>query len=397
MTRPAEPILHVDMDAFYASVEVLKDPSLEGKPVVVGSPGQRGVVMSASYEARSFGVRSAMPSARARRLCPEAVFVPPDFASYRAYSTRLREVLLSFTPLVEPLSLDEAFMDVAGATTLFGETPLIAARVRARVLQELALTCSVGVAPNKFLAKLASAAAKPDGLLVVPAGDIFGFLHPLPVGALWGVGEKTRETLGRLGARTVAELAALPLRVLDRTLGEQQARHLAAIATGSDDRPVVPYETPKSVSHEETYEQDLDDERRILRELLRLSFRVASRLRTEGYRARTITLKARLASFTTLTRSKTLTAPTDTGADLYRTVRDLFHAVPGGGGRSPRRFRLLGVGATGLVSAGAEQLALVRSGHWEEAERAIDRIESRFGAGAAFPAALLDEGSGPPP
>jgi DNA polymerase IV len=391
--RPPEPILHVDMDAFYASVEVLKDNGLAGKPVVVGSPGPRGVVMSASYEARGFGVRSAMPSARARRLCPEAVFVRPDFAAYRAHSTRLREILLSFTPLVEPLSLDEAFLDVGGATTLFGPPPAIAERVRTRVREELSLACSVGVAPNKFLAKLASARAKPDGMVVVPAERVEGFLHPLPVGALWGVGERTEEVLLRLGVRTVGELAGMSTRVLERTLGEQQARHLAELAAGRDDRSVVPYEAPKQVSHEETYDRDLDDDGEILREVLRLSFRVASRLRKEGFRARTVTLKVRLASFTTLTRSRTLADAADTGAVLYRTAAELYGSLARArtGPRSGRfRIRLLGVAGSGLVPAGAEQLALVRAGRWEDAERALDRIEARFGAGAAVPAALLE-------
>ena len=389
MTRPLppeEPILHVDMDAFYASVEVLKDPTLRGRPVVVGSPGPRGVVMSASYEARSYGIHSAMPSARARRHCPEAVFVPPDFTSYRAYATRLREVLMSFTPVVEPLSLDEAFLDVRGATTLFGPPPEIARQVRGRVLQELGLVCSVGVAANKLLAKLASARAKPDGLVVVTAGDAISFLGPLPVGALWGVGEKTHDVLERLGVRTVGELAALPIRVLERALGEGPARHLHDLATGRDERSVVPYEPPKQVSHEETFDQDLDSLDRINRELLRLSFRVASRLRKEGYRARTVVLKSRLASFTTLTRSRTLSDPTDAGATIYHTVAELYAHVPG----DRKRIRLLGVAGSGLVSSGAEQLALVRAGRWEDAERALDRIEARFGPGAAFPAALLD-------
>jgi DNA polymerase IV len=383
---PAEPILHVDMDAFYASVEVLKEPSLEGRPVVVGSPGPRGVVMSASYEARRFGVHSAMPSARARRLCPEAVFVPPDFSSYRAYSTRLREIFLSITPVVEPLSLDEAFLDVGGATTLFGPPPEIARLVRERVLGELALVCSVGVAANKLLAKLGSAQAKPDGLVVVPAAGATAFLHPLPVTALWGVGGKTHEVLERLGVRTVGELAGLPHRVLERALGEGPARHLHDLAAGRDDRRVVPYEPPKQVSHEETFDHDLDAPETINRELLRLSFRVASRLRKEGYRARTVVLKARLASFTTLTRSRTLADPTDAGATIYGIVADLYAHIPG----ARKRIRLLGVAGSGLVSSGAEQLALVRAGRWEDAERALDRIEARFGPGAAFPAALLD-------
>jgi DNA polymerase-4 len=385
MSRPAEPILHVDMDAFYASVEMRKDPSLAGKPVVVGGGGPRGVVLSASYEARRFGVRSAMPGSRARRLCPDAVFVSPDFSSYRAFATRLREVLMTFTPFVEPISLDEAFLDVGGATALFGPTPEIAERVRATVLAELDLPCSVGVAPNKFLAKLASAAAKPDGVVVVPADDVESFLHPLPVSALWGVGERTHETLERLGVRTVGELAGISRRVLERALGEANGRHLGALARGRDDRAVVPYEAPKSVSHEETFGHDLDSEEDVLRELLRLSLKVAVRLRREGFRARTISIKVRLASFTTLSRSRTIPDATDVGHDLHRIATELYRGLPG----SNRRIRLLGVAATGLVPAGADQLALVRAGRWEDAERALDRIERRFGSGTAIPAALL--------
>jgi DNA polymerase IV len=327
-----------------------------------------------------------MPSARARRLCPDAVFVPPDFTSYRAYATRLREILLSYSPVVEPLSLDEAFLDAGGATTLFGPPPEIARLIRGRVLEDLSLVCSVGVAANKLLAKLATAQAKPDGMVVVPSAEATAFLHPLPVAALWGVGDKTHEVLGRLGVRTVGELAVLPLRVLERALGEGPARHLHDLAAGRDERAVVPYEPPKQVSHEETFDQDLDAPERINRELLRLSFRVASRLRKEGYRARTVVLKARLASFTTLTRSKTLPDATDTGATIYRTVAELYAHIPG----DRKRIRLLGVAGSGLASSGAEQLALVRAGRWEDAERALDRIEARFGPGAAFPAALLD-------
>ena len=384
--RPAEPILHVDMDAFYASVEVLKDPALHGKPVVVGGAGPRGVVLSASYEARRFGISSAMPAARAKRLAPQAVFVPPDFAAYRAASVRLRELLLSFTPAVEPLSLDEAFLDVGGATSLFGDPPVIGERIRARVRDELELVCSVGVAPNKFLAKLGSAAAKPDGIVIVPADAVLEFLHPLPVRAIWGVGERTGETLDRLGVRSVGELAAVPLRVLERTIGDAAARHLLNLAHGRDDRRVEPYEAPKQVSHEETFDRDLDADQDLLRELLRLSFRVAARLRSEGFRARTVTLKARLASFATLTRSRTLPDPTDSGHEIYRTAAELLHAIPGG----RRRIRLLGVATAGLVTSGAEQLALVRTGRWEDAERALDRIEGRFGKEAAIPAALID-------
>jgi DNA polymerase-4 len=383
--RPSEPILHVDLDAFYASVEVLKDPSLAGKPVVVGSPGPRGVIMSASYQARSRGLHSAMPSVRARRLCPDAVFVPPDFDSYRAYSNRFREVLISVSPAVEPLSLDEAFIDVSGSTLLFGSPDQIGARIRRTITEELALTASVGIGPSKLVAKLASTRAKPDGMLVVPAGEVLEFLHPLPVGALWGIGEKTAETLGRLGIRTVGELSATPAAILERVLGEGQARGLLALADGEDDRRIVPFEAPKSVSHEETYPRDLDLEADISREILALSHRVAARLRADGYRARTVTLKLRLPSFSTLTRSRTLPSATDVGAEIFTLARELFLHLPAG----RRRFRLVGVAATGLVPAGAEQLALVREGRWSDAERALDRVKGRFGNDAALPAALL--------
>jgi DNA polymerase-4 len=343
-------------------------------------------VSSASYEAREYGVRSAMPTVRARRLCPDGVFVPPDFHAYQAHSNRFREVLLAHTPLVEPISLDEAFLDVGGATRLFGEPREIALRIRAEVEREVGVTCSVGVAPTKFVAKLASDHCKPNGLLFVHASAVSEFLEPLPVGRLWGVGEKTGEVLGRLGVRTIGDLRRTPESILARLLGEQHARHLSGLANGVDDRRVVPYEAPKSVGHEETFEHDLDDDETILRELLALSGKVASRLRADGYRARTITMKVRLATFTTLTRSKTMRDPTDVGAELYQIVAELYRALPG----QRRRVRLLGVQGSGLVPAGAEQLALLRGERWGDVERAVDRIEHRFGRGSAVPASLLD-------
>jgi DNA polymerase-4 len=388
--RSPEPILHVDLDAFYAGVEVLKDPSLRGKPVIVGGIGPRGVVASASYEARAFGVRSAMPGVRARRLCPDGVFLPADFEAYRAHSNRFREVLRSFTPLVETISLDEAFLDVGGATRLFGSPVQIATRIRADVAAEVGVTCSVGVAATKFVAKLASDGCKPDGLLLVAAGETLSYLDPLPVGRLWGVGEKTGDLLGRLAIRTIGDLGRTPRAVLERLLGGQAARHLHELANGIDDRVVVPYEPPKSVGHEETFERDLDDPDEILRELLALSGRVASRLREDGYRARTVTLKARLANFTTLTRSRTLADPTDVGADLYQVASELYRSLPG----ERRRYRLLGVQATGLVEGGAEQLAFLHGDRWGDVERVLDRIEGRFGRGAAKPASLLDRDRG---
>jgi DNA polymerase-4 len=389
-SRVAEPILHVDLDAFYASVEALKDPALAGRPVVVGGAGPRGVVMSASYEARAFGIRNAMPAVRARRLCSDAVFVPPDFESYRAHSNRFREILLAVTPVVEPIALDEAFLDVSGAYLLFGEPTAIAERIRARVRDEVGVPCSVGVGPTKLVAKLASRGAKPDGSVVVRADEVRAFLDPLPAQALWGVGEKTMEVLSRLGVRTVGELARTPPVVLGRLLGEQHARDLHDLARGVDDRVVVAYEPPKSVSHEETFDRDLDDEAELLREILALSRRVGARLREDGYRARTVTLKVRLATFATLTRSRTIQPPTDVAAELNQVASDLFRALPG----ARRRVRLLGVAGTGLVPAGEEQLALLRGERWGDVERAVDRIEQRFGAGAAVPASLLDRGRG---
>ncbi len=384
--RPPEPILHVDLDAFYANVEVLKDPSLRGRPVIVGGTGSRGVVSSASYEARRVGVHSAMPAVRARRLCPDGIFLPPDFDAYRLHSNRFREVLLSYTPLVEPISLDEAFLDVGGATRLFGSPEAIGAGIRADVEREVGVTCSAGIAATKFVAKLASEHCKPDGLLHVRSAETTAFLEPLPVGRLWGVGEKTAELLGRLAIRTVGDLSRTPRSVLERLLGEASAKHLTDLARGSDDRVVIPYEAPKSVSHEETFGNDLDDTDAILRELLHLSGRVAARLRDDGYRARTVTLKVRLANFTTLTRARTLPDPTDLGTDMYRVVAELYRALPG----SSRRVRLLGVQASGLQQAGAEQLALLHTGRWGDVERVLDRIEHRFGKDAATQATLLD-------
>lgn len=394
MKRPSEPILHVDLDAFYASVEQLKDPSLAGKPVVVGGTGSRGVVSAASYEARRFGIHSAMPVVRARRLCPDAIFVAPDFEAYRAYSNRFREILLSFTPLVEPISLDEAFLDVGGATMLFGEPAAIAADIRSTVRRELGLVCSVGVAQNKFIAKVASDEAKPDGLLVVEEGHVSEFLEPLAVGKLWGAGDKTVEALSKLAVRTVGDILSTPQPILARLLGDSQAAHLVALAHGSDDRRVIPYEAPKSVSHEETFGRDIDDEAELLREILALSHKVGTRLRKGGYRAKTVTLKVRLASFTTMTRSKTLADPTDVASDINSTARTLFASVPG----ARRRVRLLGVAASGLIPAGEEQLALLKGERWGDVERTVDRIDKRFGKDTAFPAALLERGRrGPPP
>ncbi len=269
--RPPEPYLHVDMDAFYASVEVRRDPSLAGRPVVVGGLGGRSVVASASYEARRYGIGSAMPMARALRLCPDLVVVSPDFDAYIEASEGLRAIFDSVTPLVEPLALDEAFLDVGGSVRLFGPPAQIGALLRRRITEELALTASVGVAPNKFLAKLASTKAKPDGLLHIRAEDVTAFLAPLPAGDLWGVGEQTAARLTRFGLRTVADVAATPEPTLARILGGTGAAHLVRLARGDDRRPVVVHEPTKSVGHEHTFEHDVDDPTVLRRELLRLA------------------------------------------------------------------------------------------------------------------------------
>ena len=380
-------ILHVDMDAFFASVEIRRRPELRGRPVVVGGAGPRGVVSSASYEARVHGVRSAMPGATARRLCPSAIFLPPDFTEYSAASRAVMAIFRSITPLVEPLSLDEAFLDVSGARRLLGRPAEIGRLIRARVLADQDLTCSVGVASTKFVAKLASTRTKPDGLSVVPAARTLEYLHPLPVGALWGVGERTDQALARLGLRTIGDLATAPIGMLRTAVGEASARHLHELANGRDPRSVVPEHVEKSISSETTFEVDVSDRAAIRRTLLALSDRVATRLRAAGVAGRTIALKVRLADFRTLSRSRTLTGPTDVGREIYDTAAGLFDAL------SPRdKVRLLGVRAEGLVEAAglARQPVLgERERGWSEAERAADAAAARFGRGVIKPASLL--------
>jgi DNA polymerase IV len=387
-------ILHVDMDAFYASVEIRDRPELAGQPVIVGATGGRGVVLSASYQARAFGVRSAMPVMRARRLCPQAVFVPPRHRVYAAASKEVMAIFGAVTPEVEPLALDEAFLDVSGALRRLGPQypPAgIAALIRAQVQQQQGITCSVGVAPCKFVAKIASAHCKPDGLLVVPRAGMLDFLHPLPVAALWGVGERAGEVLARLGLRTVGDIAHTPLDTLQRELGAAQGAHLAALAWGRDERLVTPHAPEKSIGAEETFAQDIGDPDRIRRELLRLSGRTAAGLRAGGYVARTVSVKLRLASFKTMTRSRTMRSPTDVAREIYTTACSLYESA----GLAPgAQLRLVGVRASGLVPvAGANaQLTLDdRPVGWREAEQAADRIASRFGADAIRPAALVED------
>jgi DNA polymerase IV len=379
------------MDAFYASVEIRDRPELTGLPVIVGV-GSRGVVLSASYQARVFGVRSAMPVTRARRLCPQAVFVAPRRGVYAAASAEVMAVFRSVTPEVEPLSLDEAFLDVSGAIRRLGRPTRIAGLIRASILEQQGLTCSVGVANCKFVAKLASARCKPDGLLVVPADQVLGFLHPLPVAALWGVGEQTGHALARLGLRTVGDIAHTPLAVLQRELGQAAGAHLYALSWGRDERPVIPGVPDKSIGAEETFATDVDDPEVIRRELLRLSGRTARGLRVGGSVARTVVVKLRLANFTTITRSRTLPEPTDVARKIYATACDLYAAA---GLDSRARLRLVGVRAAGLipVARSATQLALgEQPTSWRDAEQAVDRIAGRFGPDSVRPAVLVQPG-----
>ncbi|MEV5711115.1 DNA polymerase IV [Actinoallomurus sp. NPDC052274] len=381
-------VLHVDMDAFFVSVELLERPELRGRPVVVGGAGPRGVVSAASYEARAFGVHSAMPMSRARRLCPQAVVLPPRHDRYAAASAGVMEIFRSITPLVEPLALDEAFLDVAGARRRLGRSAEIGRMIREQVHEQQGITCSVGVASTKFVAKLASTRCKPDGLLVVPADGVVDFLHPLPVAALWGVGERTEESLRRLGLRTVGDLARTPVDTLRREVGEAVGRHLHDLAWGRDPRPVTASVPDKSIGAEETFDRDLADPEAIRRELLRLSDRVGARLRGSGQAGRTVAVKLRRPDFTTLTRARTLADATDVAREIYATACALYEAS----GLQGAPLRLVGVRVENLVPAGTtpRQLALGEPEvGWRQAEAAMDLAARRFGAGAVRPAALV--------
>ncbi len=400
------------MDAFYVSVELLRRPELRGKPVVVGGTGARGVIAAASYEARRFGVHSAMPSSTARRVCPHAVFLPGDHERYAEVSAQVHEVFRSVTPFIEPLALDEAFLDVSGALRLLGEADEIAHHLRREVKARTELTCSVGVAPNKFLAKLASVAAKPvaapdgvregKGVVVVRPGEELAFLHPLPVTALWGVGPATLERLTRLGVRTVRDLAGLDERTLVAALGAAHGRHVYQLAWGKDDRPVEVDRAIKSIGHEETFATDRDTVEELRRELTRLADAVAARLRAHHTGARTLTLKVRFAGFHTITRSVTLPSPVATAHSIVEAVMPLLAAIDPSPG-----VRLLGVSGANFGEP-AEQLTLTdlladasgepnearpaSAAEWQAAELTMDAIRSRFGTTAIGPASAVGAG-----
>jgi len=380
-------ILHVDMDAFYASVAERDNPELKGKAVVIGM-GARGVVSAANYEARKFGIHSAMPVGRARRLAPHAIFLPVDMARYQEVSEHVMEIFHSFTPWVEPISLDEAFLDVTGSQKLLGTGREIAVAIRKKVEEQEGITCSVGIAPSKFIAKLASNHCKPNGMLEITSDRILTFLHPLPIQAMWGVGPKTAEVLERLGLRTIEDIAKLPRTTLIRALGEANGASLYELAWGRDYRDVTPEEPDRSISAAETFAQDLDNPEEILTEFLRLTERATARLRDRDLFAKTISIKVRFADFSTINRSKTLPLPIDSTHDVYEVVKGLYQAL-----RIERaRLRLVGVSLENLSEGAPHQMMLgEREVGWRQAEGAVDQARARFGKGSVRPARLIKD------
>ncbi len=395
-------ILHVDLDAFFAAVEQLDDPALRGRPVIVGGLGNRGVVSTASYEARRFGVRSAIPMARARKACPQAAFVSPRMSRYVDKSREVMAILAQVSPLVEQLSIDEAFVDVAGARRMLGAPAAIAATIRSRVLAETGLCLSVGVASTKFLAKLASDLSKPDGVLVVEPGTEQAFLAPLPVSRLWGVGPATLTKLERIGLRTIGDVAALDENVLVASLGSSLGRHLHALAHNDDDRDVVSERETKSIGAEETFDADLRTVAACERELVRLTDRACARLRGAGLSARTVNLKVRFGDFETRTRARTSPDATDVSTVFLEIARELLAEFDVG-----RGIRLLGVSLSQLDTIASVQTAFDLTGETENergqrterraaVERAVDEVRDRFGSRAVGPATLVERSAGPP-
>ena len=385
-------IMHVDMDAFFVSVELRTRPELRGRPVIVGFPAERSVVLSASYEARAFGVKSAMPMAVAHRLCPHAVVIEPRHALYYEVSSQLMSIFESVTELVEPLSVDEAFLDVSGALRRLGPPRGIGELIRRRVASELGITASVGIAESKFVAKIASTRCKPDGLLMITPDETVPYLHSLPVGALWGVGAKTGELLARMGIRTVADVAATPVSTLKKILGAGGG-HVHNLSWGIDPRTVTPVRTEKSIGAEETFAVDTADDALLHRELLRLSHRTAARLRAAGMVARTVALKLRFADFSTITRSRTVQAPVDSAQLIYAVAVQLLGSV----GERSQTVRLVGVRAEQLEESATTSLQLSfdrRDENWRAAEQALDQVTRKFGSKSVLPARLMEPARG---
>lgn len=389
----ARTILHVDMDAFFAAVEEREDPSLRGKPVVIGADPKegegRGVVSTANYEARKYGVGSAMPIARAWRRCPHAVYLPPRGRLYASVSEKVFAIFADYTDLVEPLSIDEAFLDVTASRRLHGDGPAIARAIKERIRGQEALTASVGVAGSKYVAKVASDLEKPDGLVIVEPGTEAEFLAPLPVSRLWGAGPKAQEGFRALGCRTIGEVAALDPGVLARRFGEATGAHFSRLARGVDGRPVRPERERKSLGKETTFGEDVSDRALVERTLLGLCERVAASLRKKGLAGTTVTVKLRFDGFETHTRQRKLPAPVDTVESLWPAARALFREAD----RPKRRVRLIGVSLSGF-DAGAAQLGLFEGDRRAVDRRVaavVDRLSERYGRGSVTRAALLEE------
>ena len=381
-------IIHCDMDAFYAAVEQRDNPSLRDKPVIVGGqPGSRGVVATCSYEARKFGIRSAMPLAQAYHLCPQAIFLPVDMKRYQEASRQVFAILEQYTPLVEPLSIDEAFLDVAGCLSLFGSVENIARQIKQQVHRETGLTISIGISYNKFLAKLATDLGKPDGLKTIRRSEVTEILSPLPVSRLWGAGPKTCQSLARLGITTIGQLRETKVEVLKNHLGTSGII-LWQLAHGQDPRPVEPQREIKSMGKETTFPHDTDDYEYLEQVILEFSRTVARRLRQAGMEARTITLKIRYHDFHTITRSRTLDTSTSSDTVIYQTATDLLHKLD----RSRGSIRLIGVSATNLQNASSWQqgsLFATTTSQQKQLEKVLDQINDRFGENTITRASLL--------
>ena len=388
MSENIATILHVDMDAFYASVEERDNPKLKGKAVVVGM-GKRGVVSAANYEARKFGIRAAMPIYKAKALAPHAVFIAPNMARYTQVSEQVMEIFEDVTPYVEPISLDEAFLDVTGARRLLGSGQEIADQIRKRVEKELGITCSVGIAHNKFIAKIASGHCKPNGVLEVDPEKMLEFLHPLAANEIWGVGPKTNELLEKMGLFTIADIANTPRTTLVRVLGQANGSSLYELAWGRDYRDVVTEHIEKSISASQTFDVDLYQQEEILKEFLRLTEKSADRMRGKGLATNTISIKVRFTDFKTISRSKTLDLPTTGTQEIFEVVKALYLGL----NLDRVLIRLVGVSLDSLVeNDDVKQMVLgERTSSWQQADRAIDRVKAKFGRASLRPARLVDD------
>lgn len=384
-------IIHLDMDAFYPAVEVLDNPELKGKPVIVGGSRERGVVSSASYEARKFGVHSAQPMATAMRLCPKGIFLPGRMSRYKEVSKQVFEIFYRFTPLVEPLSIDEAFLDVTGSERLLGKPVEIAKKIKQVVFEETGLTVSAGVAPSKFVAKIASDIDKPDGLTVVPHGKVREFLDPLPVKKMWGVGKKTQEALARLNIRTFRDLRQMPVKVLEQRFGKHGIK-MHQLAKGIDEREVITEHEAKSVGHEQTFMEDILDLEAVKKEILSLANKVGRRMRRESVTGKTVTLKVKYNDFKQITRAETLQKSTDDGFEIYSTASRLLQKTQVG----KRPVRLLGISLSQLSFLGeGEQLSIF--GRDESSQKrkrlnvALDSLYEKHGDRSVRPGTLFKE------